>query len=321
MFKEVMLELTWRCNLRCSFCYLLERGLLNKGGPEMDTAKTLKLVDRFPAGTRFYLSGGEPLLRKDIFRIIARIKERRCGWGLNTNGTALDAAGWRRLASLGPDYVIFSLHGAPALHDRQTGVPGSCRKLLANMKTFAGAAGPATEVMVNCVVNKDNAGALSEVYKLASANGASRVVFEHLQFLRPAEAALLPPALRKGGVITPELPGYKAAAPLIRREFDKIRRLGGPAHFDVRPLMQEKALDQYYNGEISPEGGCCRVYDTLNVEPDGRARLCVLYGRKAGDALKTSLGAMAAFKKKAIGPRLPSGCARCCHRLSLFRYF
>ncbi|OGR70077.1 MAG: hypothetical protein A2179_00060 [Elusimicrobia bacterium GWC2_63_65] len=321
MFKEVMLELTWRCNLRCSFCYLLKRGLLNKGGPELDTAAALKLVGRFPAGTRFYLSGGEPLLRQDIFRIIASIKERRCGWGLNTNGTLLDADGWRRLAALKPDYVIFSLHGAAPLHDRQTGVPGSCRKLLSNMKAFAAAAGPGTEVMVNCVVNRENAGALSEVYQLASANGASRVVFEHLQFLRPAETALLPPELKKGGVITPELAGYKADGRLILREFDKIRRLGGPAHFDVRPLLSREGLDLYYNGEVSPEGGCCRVYDTLNVEPDGRARLCVLYGLKAGNALKTGLGAMAAFKKKKIGVRLPSGCARCCHRLTLFRYF
>lgn len=321
MFKEVMLELTWRCNLRCSFCYLLGRGLLNKGGPEMDTAAVLKLIGRFPAGTRFYLSGGEPLLRRDIFKVIERIRARGCRWGLNTNGTALDAAGWRRLAALGPDYVIFSLHGGPALHDRQTGVPGSCRKLLANMKTFAAAAGPGTEVMVNCVVNRENAGALSGVYRLASAHGAARVVFEHLQFLRPAEAALLPPELKKGGVITPELSGCKADTRLILREFDKIRRLGGPAHFDVRPLASRKTLDLYYNGEISPEGGCCRIYDTLNVEPDGRARLCVLYGLKTGDALKTGLAAMAAFKKKKIGASLPAGCARCCHRLSLFRYF
>jgi MoaA/NifB/PqqE/SkfB family radical SAM enzyme len=321
MFKEVMLELTWRCNLRCSFCYLLGRGLLNKGGAEMSTAEALKLVNRFPAGTRFYLSGGEPLLRKDIFKIMERIKARGCRWGLNTNGTLLDAAGWRRLAALGPDYVIFSLHGNQALHDRLTGLPGSCRKLLANMKVFAAAAGPGTEVMVNCVVNRENAGALAEVYSLACRHGAGRVVFEHLQFLRPAEAVLLPAALKKGGVVTPELSGYKADGRLILREFDKIRRLGGPAHFDVRPLMSEKGLDLYYNGELAPEGGCCRVYDTLNVEPDGRARLCVLYGLKAGDALKTGLGAMAAFKKKSIGARLPAGCARCCHRLGLFRYF
>lgn len=321
MFREVMLELTWRCNLRCAFCYLLDRGLLNGRGRELSTEEVFRLVDRFPRGTRFYLSGGEPLLRADLFDIAARVRERGGRFGVNTNGTLLDAAKARRLAALGPDYVIFSLHGGPALHDRLTGVRGSCRKLLANMKAFSLAAGPGTEVMVNCVVNGENAGALAGVYRLACAHGASRVVFEHLQFLRPAEAAALPAGLKKGGVITPLLAAYGADARRIGRQFEEIRRLGGPAHFDVRPLMSERCLDLYYNGEISPEGRCRRVHDTLNVEPDGRARLCVLYGLKAGDALKTAPAAMEAFKKKKIGRALPSGCARCCHRLELFRYF
>lgn len=316
-----MLELTWRCNLRCAFCYLHAKGLLNKGGPELDTARVFKLLGRFPAGTRFYISGGEPLLRPDFFEIAARIKKSGCRFGVNTNGTLLDAGKAARLAALEPDYVIFSLHGGPSLHDRLTGAKGSCRKLLANMKTFSALARPGTEVMVNCVVTGDNAGALAEVYKLAGAHGASRVSFEHLQFLRPSEAAGLPADIGKGGVITPVLAGHKADAGLIRRQFDEIRRLGGPAHFDVRPLMSGRGLDLFHNGELSPAGGCCRVHDTLNVEPDGRARLCVLYGLKAGDALKTPLAAMEALKRKKIGARLPGACARCCHRLAAFRYF
>lgn len=316
-----MLELTWRCNLRCSFCYLLGRGLLNKGGRELPTASLLKLVDRFPAGTRFYLSGGEPLLRPDLFEIAGRIKARGCGFGLNTNGTLLDAGKAARLAALKPDYVIFSLHGRPAAHDRQTGAPGSCRKLLANMKAFAAAAVPGTEIIVNCVVNRDNAGELPEVYKLACRHGAHRVVFEHLQFLRPEEAAALPPVLKEGGVITPELKGYGADAARIAAGFEAIRRAPGRARFEVRPLMSRSALETYYNCAAAPEGRCSRVYDTLNVEPDGSARLCVLYGLKIGDALTAPLGKLEAAKKKRIGRSLPSGCVRCCHRLELFRYF
>lgn len=320
MFKDVMLELTYRCNLRCDFCYLLRRGLLNKKLKELGTAEVFKLIARFPAGTHFYLSGGEPLLRPDIFKIMARIKEAGSRFGLNTNGTLLGGERARTLAGLGPDYVIFSLHGGPAAHDRQTGVPGSCRALLASLKAFAAAAGPGTEIIVNCVVNRGNSGALAEAYRLASRAGADRVVFEHLQFLRPAEAAALPASLKKGGVLTPELDAYRADAALIKKQFEEIRRSGGAAHFEVRPLMTEAAMDLYYNGGISPEGGCPRIFSSLNVEPDGAARLCVLYGLKAGSALKTPLAELLAFKKAHIGARLPSGCARCCHRFKLFRY-
>jgi MoaA/NifB/PqqE/SkfB family radical SAM enzyme len=321
MFKDVMLELTYRCNLRCGFCYLLRRGQLNKKIKELDTVEVFKLIGRFPSGTHFYLSGGEPLLRRDIFDIMARIKGAGSRFGLNTNGTLLDGERGARLAALGPDYVIFSLHGGAAAHDRLTGTRGSCRALLANMRAFASAAGPGTEVIVNCVVNRDNAGALAEVYRLACRAGAARVVFEHLQFLRPREAALLPARLKRGGVITPELAIYRADAALIKKQFEEIRRLGGPAHFEVRPLMTEKALDLYYNREIAPEGVCRRIFDSLNVEPDGSARLCVLYGLKAGSALTADFSKLLALKKKNIGARLPSGCARCCHRFKLFRYF
>lgn len=321
MFKDVMLELTYRCNLRCGFCYLLRRGLLNKKTKEMDTAAVFRLIGRFPSDTHFYLSGGEPLLRPDIFRIMARIKEAGSRFGLNTNGTLLTGRRPRALAALNPEYVIFSLHGGPAAHDRITGTRGSCRALLANMKAFAAAAGPGTEVMVNCVVNRDNAGALAEVYRLACRAGAMRVVFEHLQFLRPGEISRLPEKLRAGGVITPVLAAYGADAALIKKQFDEIRLSDGSARFEVRPLMSEKALDLYYNGEIAPEGSCPRIFNSLNVEPDGAARLCVLYGLKAGSALTAAPGKLLAFKKKNIGARLPSGCARCCHRFKLFRYF
>lgn len=321
MFKDVLFELTYRCNLRCGFCYLLRRGLLNKKMKELGTAEVFKVIDRFPAGTRFYLSGGEPLLRRDIFGIIARIKKAGSRFGLNTNGTLLDAARGARLAALNPDYVIFSLHGDARTHDRLTGTAGSCLALQTNMRAFSSAAGPGTEIMVNCVVNRGNAGALSKVYRLACRAGAARVVFEHLQFLRPRETAALPARLKRGGVITPELGVYGADAALIRKQFEEIRRLGGPAHFEVRPLMTEKALDLYYNGGIAPEGGCPRIFNSLNVGPDGAARLCVLYGLRGGSALNTGFRELLAFKKKNIGARLPSGCARCCHRFESFRYF
>jgi len=327
MFKDVMLELTYRCNLRCSFCYLAPDGRLNRRGGELDAGDWSRIISRFKAGTRFYLSGGEPLMRRDIFEIIGFIKKSGSSFGLNTNGTLLNAAKAARLATLKPDYVIFSLHGSEAVHDRLTGMKGSWRALMDNMKRFVSLSDHSTEVIVNCVINRGNAGELAKVYRAGRDAGADRVVFEHLQFLKPEEAAVTSTMLRSGGIITPLLENYGADAAVINRQLAAISRMdphgpdGRSVHFETRPLMGVKQLELYYNDVISPVGGCARVMDTLNVEPDGSIRLCVLYGLKAGNALTADLKKVLSLKKKHIGSDLPSGCARCCHRFQLFRYF
>lgn len=322
MFKTVMLELTYRCNLACSFCYLRQGGRLNGGGKELSISQVKKIVSRFKPGTDFYLSGGEPLLRSDIAEIAAYIKKSGSRFGLNTNGTLLRGELLKKIAALKPEYVIFSLHGPEALHDRLAGKKGAWRALVRNMAVFSRLAGPRTEVIVNCVICGENAGSLAAVYRIAARAGAHRALFSHLQFLRPEEAAGLKGKLAQGGVITPSAEGREVNAALVAAQLAKIRALSarGP-HFEVRPLLDEAGLKKYYNGRLRPSGTCSKALSSLNVEPDGKARLCVSYGLKIGDALATGLGAMSARKKKILGGALPPGCARCCHRFDIFRYF
>jgi MoaA/NifB/PqqE/SkfB family radical SAM enzyme len=322
LFNSVMLELTYRCNLACRFCYLRAGGRLNSGGAELSARQVKKIVARFPRGTDFYLSGGEPLLRDDLPEIAAFIRRRGSRFGVNTNGTLLTGAVARRLAALSPEYVIFSLHGPEKLHDALCGAKGAWRSLVANMAAFARLAGPRTEIIVNCVVTGENAGSLAAVYRIAAKAGAHRVIFSHLQFLRPAEAAGLAPALKAGGVLTPTRAPAPVDVRLVRAQLEKLSagRKAGP-HLEVRPLLDGAGLEKYYNSRLRPSGSCLKALDTLNVEPDGSVRLCVSYGLKIGDALKTGLGRLAAAKKRKLSGALPPGCARCCHRFSIFRHF
>ena len=64
------------------------------------------------------LSGGEPLLRPDLFEIAARAKAMGFYVGLSTNGTLIDAAMAERVAAQGFDYVGISLDGLRETHDR-----------------------------------------------------------------------------------------------------------------------------------------------------------------------------------------------------------
>jgi MoaA/NifB/PqqE/SkfB family radical SAM enzyme len=322
MFNSVMLELTYRCNLACSFCYLRHCGRLNGGQLELSTAGVKKIIKRFGPGTDFYLSGGEPLLRRDLLELAACIKSSGSRFGVNTNGTLLHGRLARELAALGPEYVIFSLHGPEALHDRLARKKGAWRALVRNMAAFSRLAGPRTEIIVNCVICRENAGSLAAVYRIAAKAGAHRALFSHLQFLRPQKAAGLKGKLAGCAVITPELNEYSVDTRVVREQLAKIRALppGGP-HFEVRPRLDKAGLEKYYKGILRPSGSCYKALGSLNVEPDGKARLCVSYGLHIGEAGKTGLGVMERRKMELLGGALPPGCARCCHRFEIFRHF
>ena len=75
------------------------------------------------------LSGGEPLLRPDIFEVAARAKSMGFYVGLSTNGTLIDAPLARRIGALGFDYVGISLDGLKETHDKFRRKRRSVRRL------------------------------------------------------------------------------------------------------------------------------------------------------------------------------------------------
>lgn len=321
MSGTVMLELTWRCGAACGFCYLRGTGRLNRRGPELGTAAVKAFMRRFPAGTGFYFSGGEPFLRKDIFELLEYAAGRGFNWGVNTNGLELTAARFKRLLALKPAYLIFSLHGPAAAHDRLLGVEGAHKKLLAGLRTAAELKGPGTEIITNCVINAANAALLPAVYLDAARAGADRAVFEHLQFIKKKEAAGA--GLSAADLITPALKGYSLDTRALAASIRKIKALRGAfgTHFELRPDLPAGELERYYNGLMKPSGGCPGLLSTINVEPDGRIRTCVLYGARAGDVKGFDRAAILKAKRRLVKGGLPQGCSRCCQRFRIERVF
>ncbi len=120
----------YSCNLRCRMCGMPEShiALRREGETELSTAGMLSVIDGFAElGCRgIGVTGGEPLLRPDIFALLRRIVERGMLGHLNTNGTLLDAERTRELLATGVHSLNVSLDGSDAAtHDRMRGVPGS----------------------------------------------------------------------------------------------------------------------------------------------------------------------------------------------------
>lgn len=113
----VIWNLIRRCNLTCKHCYSISADTDFPG--ELSTEEVFGVMDDLRAfGVPvLILSGGEPLLRPDIFEISARAKAMRFYVGLSTNGTLIDAVMANRIAKVGYDYVGISLDGIGATHD------------------------------------------------------------------------------------------------------------------------------------------------------------------------------------------------------------
>jgi radical SAM protein with 4Fe4S-binding SPASM domain len=119
---HVLLELTYRCNVRCVHCYLAGRE------DEMTLSEWTGVLDALAAEGSLIvtLSGGEVLLRRDFFDIAGAAKERGFAMRIFTNGTLVDARAADRLADLNPIVVEMSLLGGSAeTHDAITLKKGS----------------------------------------------------------------------------------------------------------------------------------------------------------------------------------------------------
>ncbi|MFC1890448.1 radical SAM/SPASM domain-containing protein [Thermodesulfobacteriota bacterium] len=123
---DIGLRITWRCNLRCAMCDIWKV----RGREEMDTGEVLRIVDEMKAwGVEYFvLTGGEPLLRDDIFRIIEYASRLGIHVCMTTNGALVDRETADRLASAGLHSVDVSIDGLEAANDAVRGLPGAFRK-------------------------------------------------------------------------------------------------------------------------------------------------------------------------------------------------
>ena len=165
---SVLIELTYRCNLDCFFCYN-DLGL--RGKPltfeQYDTLlRDLASMDVLNVA----LSGGEPLAHPDFFRIGARARELGFVVRVKSNGHALRGELARRLRDeVDPFVTEVSLHGATAItHDRQTRVPGSFVRLIENLHEMTSLG---LRVKINSTLTVWNEGETAEMYALADSLG------------------------------------------------------------------------------------------------------------------------------------------------------
>ena len=124
--ESALLAITHRCQAHCPHCFAQVEGF--GIGPEMSTEEFRGVLDQLKAlGTLLVIfSGGEPLLRKDIFDLVAHAHNAGLLTRLGTNGYLLTRACAAELKRAGLNQCGISIDDAdPSVHDRLRGLPGA----------------------------------------------------------------------------------------------------------------------------------------------------------------------------------------------------
>jgi radical SAM protein with 4Fe4S-binding SPASM domain len=135
--------LTYRCNLRCAFCYAGCNCTTNPAGDgrEMSAAEIERVLEKIRYQAKVpsvSFTGGEPTLRPELPRLIRHAKRLDLRVNLITNGTRIDARLARELARAGLDSAQVSIEGIDATtHDGITGCPGSFERSVAGFGHLA----------------------------------------------------------------------------------------------------------------------------------------------------------------------------------------
>jgi len=175
----VIWNLIRRCNLTCKHCYSISADTNFPG--ELDTAQVFAVMDDLKAFhvPVLILSGGEPLLRPDIFDIAKRAKAMGFYVGLSSNGTLIDQNNIDRIAECDFNYVGVSLDGIRETHDKFRRMDGAFE---ASLKGIRLCRDLGLKIGVRFTMTQDNAHDLPGLLKLVEDEGIDRFYFSHLNY-------------------------------------------------------------------------------------------------------------------------------------------
>jgi len=273
--KYIPLVISWnltrKCNLKCSHCYINASPTELKD--ELNTEESKQLIDQIAQVSRplLILSGGEPLLRNDVYELIRYGTQKGLRMGLGSNGGLIDAKVARDLKEAGVKTVSISLDSTvPAQHDAFRGVPGSWNKAVDAIKALRE---NDILVQVNTTLPQDNYNQIDDIMSLTEQIGVENF---HLFFLVPTGRG------RKIADISPQM--YED---MITNTFAKTAK----HKLNVRPscapqfmrIAQGMGLDmrQWIRGCIAGMY-YCRVYPNGDITP------CPYLPVKLGNIRETS---------------------------------
>ncbi|HUU29430.1 MAG TPA: radical SAM protein [archaeon] len=175
----VVWNVTRRCNLSCVHCYTDSKNIRYKGELSTKEGKVLlrELADfKVPA---VLFSGGEPLVRQDLFELVSYAVDLGLRPTLSTNGTLIDKKTARRIREAGFTYVGISLDGIGEVNDCFRGMKGAFELA---MRGFRNLVELGARVGLRLTLTSCNYRDLEAIFDFIEAEKINRACFYHLVY-------------------------------------------------------------------------------------------------------------------------------------------
>jgi radical SAM protein with 4Fe4S-binding SPASM domain len=132
--SDIIWNITNRCNLLCDHCYMAADA--HSLPEELTDEETIALVHQM--GERglpaLFLSGGEPMMRKNFWEILELARSYDIRVTVSTNCTLINRESAKRLKANGIDWIATSLYGPDEFHDQMVRVPGTRKRVIEAIK-------------------------------------------------------------------------------------------------------------------------------------------------------------------------------------------
>ncbi len=319
------LEVTNRCNLLCTTCPRTFEEL----EPEADMSWELftRIVDQVPDIARVVLHGvGEPMLVKELPRMVRYLKARGAYVLFNTNGTVLTARKGRELADSGLDELRVSLDAADAKTFLVIRGKDYFNRIVRNVRAFTqmqareGLAAPRVSLWLTGL--KETVTQLPDFVRIAHDVGVKEVYLQRLVFFDESAIGMARPDQGLFERLTQEEAHYLEEAETLAKSLDIAFNASGAT--EAGESLARKA-------DKNPWSLCRRPWTVMYFTANGRALPCCIapFAQKGyenytlGDATQATLreiwngAAYQDFRAALQSDAPPHSCANCGLRWSL----
>ncbi len=170
-------NLTNRCNLTCHHCY----SYADPNSKDfLDTDRVLKTIpELIKGGIKFVIvSGGEPLIRKDIFQISEAMRSAGIMTYLSTNGLYITEKNVDKIIKTF-DYIGISIDGIGKTHDKFRGLDGAFNRSLEAIKLIQNSGGTAG---IRFTITEETKNSFYDIFNLAEDINVNKIYISHLVY-------------------------------------------------------------------------------------------------------------------------------------------
>jgi len=173
----VVYNCTPECNLGCRHCYSFSEKAASDATLTTQQAKDLLgqlKAERVPV---VLFSGGEPLLRKDIFQLLEYACYLNLTTAISTNGTLITPEIAKKLTDANVSYAGISIDGPEGFHDDFRRCAGSHKAALAGLENCRN---QGIKTGLRFTITTENSRHITFIFELAVSLGTRRICFYHL---------------------------------------------------------------------------------------------------------------------------------------------